>query len=56
MHRKIDAAGGRSELKLYRHASHSDPIKAFSPMFGGLPVLDDLVEFLDAGLGLQYKP
>ncbi|MEN3972212.1 alpha/beta hydrolase [Sphingomicrobium sp. XHP0235] len=53
LHRKIEAAGGVAELKLYRQASHSDPVKAFSPMFGGLPVLDDLQDFLDARLGLQ---
>ncbi|WP_343344017.1 alpha/beta hydrolase [Sphingomicrobium sp. XHP0239] len=56
LHRKIEAAGGRSELKLYRHASHSDPVKAFSPMFGGLPVLDDLQAFLDSALGLHDGP
>ena len=53
LHRKIEAAGGVAELKLYRQASHSDPIKAFSPMFGGLPVLDDLQDFLEERLGLQ---
>ena len=50
LHRRIEEAGGEVELKLYRHASHSDPIKAFSPMFGGLPVLGDLQAFLDAHL------
>ena len=53
LHRKIEAAGGVAELKLYRQASHSDPIKAFSPMFGGLPVLDDLQDFLEKRIGLQ---
>lgn len=52
MARAIEAKGGAVELKIYEGAGHSDPIKAFSPIFRKkLPLLDDVSEFLGRRLG-----
>lgn len=53
LHRKVLAAGGRSEMKLYRGLTHSDPIKAFSPIVDKADIAGDLADFLDTALGLQ---
>ena len=44
--RKLFDRGADVRLLLYRGARHSDPIKAFSPLFAGLPVPEDLIAFL----------
>lgn len=46
LHAALQAAGGRSELKLYPGLSHVDLIAPFSPLFRGkAPVLDDVAAF-----------
>lgn len=48
--RALEAEGADVELKLYRGATHTDPIKAFSPLFGKYPVVENLVDWLRAKL------
>jgi len=50
MAQALEAAGADVTLKLYRGAVHSDPIKAFSPLFDRYPVVEDLVDWLRAKL------
>ncbi|WP_265587123.1 alpha/beta hydrolase [Sphingomicrobium arenosum] len=49
--RRIRAAGGEAELKLYRGLTHSDPLKAFSPLSEKADIAGDLAQFLKARLG-----
>ena len=51
--REIDLAGGRADLKLYRGLTHSDPIKAFSPISDKADVAGDLDAFLEDALDLH---
>ncbi|MCJ7421488.1 alpha/beta hydrolase [Sphingomicrobium astaxanthinifaciens] len=51
LHRKVLAAGGEAEMKLYRGLTHSDPIKAFSPIVDKADIAGDLDAFLKARLG-----
>lgn len=45
--RAIEAEGGDVTLKLYRGATHSDPVKAFSPLFNAYPIVENLVDWLN---------
>ena len=44
--RALEKEGADVELKFYRGATHSDPVKAFSPIFSKYTVVEDLVDWL----------
>ncbi|MBW0144257.1 alpha/beta hydrolase [Sphingomicrobium clamense] len=46
----LEDAGAEVDLKLYRGATHSDPVKAFSPLFTRYPIVENLVDWLNAKL------
>ena len=48
--RALEEEGADVELKFYRGATHTDPVKAFSPIFSRFTVVDDLVDWLNAKL------
>lgn len=48
--RALEREGSDVTLKLYRGATHSDPVKAFSPIFHRYPVVENMVDWLRAKL------